>query len=121
MIQCAPYKTGAKGRAWFSEEDLKSAFGFSDKSGEYGYWLIERYGADVASQGKYIRWRDHLNIPCPGIGNDGDPNVSIYLDDDIKNAVRELLSEERSYEEKVDSSFKALLKKEGTDSFIFKK
>ncbi len=54
-------------------------------------WLIERYGGDAAYQGCFIRWGRFLNIPCPGTGHDGDPNVSIYISDDILIAVRALL------------------------------
>ncbi|MFW0862024.1 MAG: hypothetical protein ACKKL6_00340 [Candidatus Komeilibacteria bacterium] len=79
------------GQRCFSDDDLKSAFGLSTTSGEHGEWMISRFGATVAEQAKYIRWRDYLNIPGPGIGHDGDPNVSILLSDEIKWAVRNLL------------------------------
>lgn len=72
-------------------QDLKSAFGLSDESGEYGDQIIERYGADVANQGIYIRYKNFLNIPGPGTGNDGDANISIHLDEEIKNAIKEIL------------------------------
>lgn len=74
-------------------EELRAAFGLSEESGCFGDWLIERYGADSAEQGKYIRWGCFLNIPCPGTGHDGDPNVSIELDDTIKEAVDLLMRE----------------------------
>ena len=83
---CYP-ETKASGRVLFTPDDLQSAFGLSDRSGIYGAELIERFGADVAEQGKYIRWKDFLNIPCPGTGNDGDPNVSIHLDEKIRSAI----------------------------------
>ena len=91
VVQCRPYETGVRGRSQFSDEDLAAAFGLSDDSGKFGDWLIDQFGADAAEQGKYIRWGNFLNIPCPGTGNDGDPNVSIHLDDEIQNAVRQLL------------------------------
>lgn len=81
------------GRVFFTSDDLRAAFGLSQGSGRFGNWLIEQFGADSASQGKYIRWRNYLNIPCPGTGHDGDPNVSIYIDnDEILDAVRQLLT-----------------------------
>lgn len=83
--------TGINGTAVFTSEELESAFGLSDNRGTFSDWLIERFGADSASQGKYIRWKDYLNIPCPGTGHDGDPNVSICLDEEIQNAVRQFL------------------------------
>ena len=81
-----------RGEVYFSSEELESAFGLSEKSGESGNWLIERFGGDVAGQGKFIRWKDFLNLPCPGTGHDGDPNVSIFLDDKMKECVRGLLA-----------------------------
>lgn len=92
VVQCAPCKEGTRGRTRFSDEDLAAAFGLSDSSGKSGDWLIQEFGAHVAEQGKYIRWGVYLNIPCPGTGNDGDPNVSIHLDDEIRNAVQQLLA-----------------------------
>ena len=79
------------GSTVFTRDELRAAFGLSDDSGKFGGWLIDQYGADSAQQGVYIRWKDFLNIPCPGTGHDGDPNISIHLDDEIKIAVRQLL------------------------------
>ena len=91
VVQCRPLEEGARGRVLFSDADLAAAFGLSDRSGKFGGWLIARYGADVAEQGKYIRWQQFLNIPCPGTGHDGDPNVSIHIDGKIRDAVCQLL------------------------------
>ncbi len=92
VVQCKPYEEGVRGRSQFNDGDLQAAFGLSKNSGKYGQWLIDQFGADVADQGKYIRWRNFLNIPCPGTGHDGDPNVSIHLDEQIQDAVRRLLT-----------------------------
>jgi hypothetical protein len=92
VIQSIPSETGTSGRVWFSDDDLRCAFWLSVCSGKFGDWLIERYGADSAEQGKYIRRGIFLNIPCPGTGHDGDPNVSIMLDGKIKIAVYNLLN-----------------------------
>jgi hypothetical protein len=91
IVQCQPYEEGVRGRSQFNDEDIVVAFGLSEGSGRFGDWLIERFGADSAEQGKYIRWENFLNIPCPGTGHDGDPNISIYLDEEIQDAVRQLL------------------------------
>jgi len=32
-----------------------------------------------------------LNIPCPGTGHDGDPNVSVYIEESIQRAIEQLL------------------------------
>jgi len=84
-------QTKVNGRAFFTSDDLRAAFGLSQESGKFGDWLIERFGADSASQGKFIRWKNFLNIPCPGTGHDGDSNVSIHFDGETQNAVRQLL------------------------------
>ncbi len=81
----------ANGTTLYTSDELRSAFGLSEDSGDYGGRLIDRFGADVAEQGKFIRWRNFLNIPGPGTGDDGDPNISIDLDAEIKNAIEKLL------------------------------
>ena len=48
-------QTKVKGRVFFNDEDLASAFGLYDSSGLYGDWLIKRFGANLAEQGRYIR------------------------------------------------------------------
>ena len=80
-----------RGRRRFEKHELLAAFGLTAHSGNFGQWLLERFGADSAEQGKYIRWRHFLNIPGPGTGHDGDPNVSIHIDDGIREVVRQLL------------------------------
>jgi hypothetical protein len=86
------FVTSVQGQAFMNDSDLESAFGLSDEYNPSGnQWLIDQYGGDCAHQGRYIRYKDHVNIPCPGTTHDGDPNVSIALDEAIKKAVRELL------------------------------
>lgn len=80
------------GRIIMESMELKSAFGLTGESGDDGKWLLESYGGDSAAQGKYIRWGNYLNIPCPGTSHDGDPNISIKIDEPIKYAVKTLLS-----------------------------
>ena len=81
-----------KGRLLMSPEELRAAFGLSDLTGTHGDWLLKKYGGDSAEQGKYIRWKTHLNIPGPGTGNDYDANISIEVTDKIKEAIRKLLA-----------------------------
>lgn len=82
-----------RGRRTFTSAQLAAAFGVNDTaSGEYGEWLLDRYGGESAEQMLYIRWKDFLNIPCPGTGHDGDPNVSIFLWPETVEAVRQLLA-----------------------------
>jgi len=92
VIQNVPSDEISYGRRTFSGEELAAAFGLTEDSGNYGEWLISRFGADSAEQGKYIRWHEFLNIPCPGTGHDGDPNVSIEIDEEIQKAIKELLA-----------------------------
>jgi len=67
------------GRRRYTRDDLEMAF-------ELGL-----SGAAVR-QGLFYRDGRHLNIPCRGTGDDGDPNVSILVTDEMKIAVRRLLS-----------------------------
>jgi len=91
VIQYRPSDQVVRGRREFNDNELAAAFGLTDHPGETDFRLLEQFGGDSAEQGLYIRWGDYLNIPCPGTGHDGDPNVSIELDDQIKEAVRALL------------------------------
>lgn len=79
------------GRVALTTGELKAAFALSEESGEMGDSLIARYGADSAETGKFIRWRNFLNFPCPGTGEDGDPNVSVEINDEMKEAIQELV------------------------------
>lgn len=82
------------GRTFMNNQELAGAFGLEDYIDGSSEWLIERFGGNATAQGKFIRWNEYLNIPCPGTGHDDDPNVSIEIDKDIKRAVRDLLSAE---------------------------
>lgn len=86
---------GVWGRVYMADETLCGAFGIprakEDRGARHSSWLASRYRADSAVQGAYIRKGNYLNIPGPGTGHDGDPNISILLDDQIRNAVRRLI------------------------------
>jgi hypothetical protein len=91
------YKCTTSGNLIFIDQQLASAFGLCNNpvyndSEE----LIKRYGAEVAAKGLYIRWKDYLNLPCPGTGFDGDPNLSIYLSHEIRMTVKEMLEEDNN-------------------------
>jgi hypothetical protein len=53
--------------------------------------LASEPDTDAAVQGRYIRVGRFLNIPTLGSGVDGDPNISVYISDEIQDAVRKLL------------------------------
>ena len=84
-------RTQIKGQTQFSDNQLLAAFGMMDEIEEFGEWLIRDYGGDSASQGRFIRYKDWLNIPCPGTRHDGDPNISIKITEEMKKAVKELV------------------------------
>ena len=82
---------GINGKTAMSAETLCRAFGLAEGTAKSSAWLLQHYGADSAEQGCYIRSGDCLNIPGPGTGRDGDPNISVLLDEDIKEAARHIL------------------------------
>ncbi len=82
----------SQGRILMRTQNLERAFGLSDEPGRYGIAILKKYGGTTAHQGAYIRYQNFLNIPGPGTGHDGDPNVSIDLYDDMKEAVRKFIS-----------------------------
>ena|SRR3989344_2399057 len=87
----------ASGIAVFTSDELLAAFGVNHAYTFLGHskWLIDRYGGTAACQGCFLRYQDWLNIPCPGTGNDGDPNISILLDEKIDKAVKDLIYRNR--------------------------
>lgn len=93
--QCNPTQEKTNGRVRFDKETILAAFGSDLSTPEWSAWLIDRFGGTCAEQGKFIRYQNFLNIPCPGTGSDGDPNISIDLDDEIRGAVLSLLDSAR--------------------------
>lgn len=79
-----------------SSSNLRKAFRLDDvMDDKLSLWLIDRYGGTVASQGEFIRWGKYLNIPGPGTGHDGDANISIFVSDEIRDAVTALLKKQK--------------------------
>ncbi|MEY2664589.1 MAG: hypothetical protein RIT04_397 [Candidatus Parcubacteria bacterium] len=80
------------GKIWMSKEQIREAFGLSSVCPAHSsQWLADEYGADVAAQGKYIRYGQFLNIPGPGTGKYGDANVSILVNETMQAAIVEIL------------------------------
>jgi hypothetical protein len=77
----------AKGQVNLGYYELRGAFGLENEVPGDSEWLVLRYGANSVIHGKYIRFERWLNIPGPGTGDDGDPNVSIEIDETILMAV----------------------------------
>ena len=91
VIQSPRAKT--TGRTILTSDDLRAAFGVTTpemSEEDATHFLFAQHGADSAKQGCYIRWEEWLNIPCPGTAHDGDPNISIYLDVAMREAVKTL-------------------------------
>jgi hypothetical protein len=73
------------GTVFFSNELLKMAFGLAPAVvTPCRRAFVERYGADYAVQGRCVKRGPHLNIPGPGTGCSGDPNISILLTPEIQ-------------------------------------
>lgn len=81
----------ASGQLFMSDAYLGGAFGLTNHTDRGGQQLIKLYGGSAAIPGNYLRYRNFLNIPGPGTGYDGDPNISIAIDEIIRNAVRQLI------------------------------
>jgi len=47
--------------------------------------------ADAALPGAYCRQAGYLNIPHPGAGKQGDPNLSVHITEEIRTAVQDFL------------------------------
>lgn len=91
VTECTPTEEIVRGRRRFRDDHLAAAFGLSDEQFYTTPWMLHRYQGTTAAQGLFIRYEDYLNIPGPGTGHDGDPNVSILLDEKIITAVGRLL------------------------------
>lgn len=91
-----------------SEDDLRGMFGLSlphprnAASEQTGVqWARERihatdalyalYDQITGRPGYFLRADDFLNVPGPGIGKDGDPNISIEIDVAMREAVLALI------------------------------
>ncbi len=70
---------GVEGRVVMRDIDLKRAFGLTDEQESSIPDFLRLYGVTVGAQGLYARYNHYLNIPVPGTGHDGDPNISIKL------------------------------------------
>ena len=70
----------AGGRVLFTQVQMLGAFGIG----------VETNDQELI-RGRYIRHEQFLNLPMPGTGMDGDPNVSIFVSDEIREAVRKFI------------------------------
>ena len=79
------------GKRRFTTAELEGAFGLRNHTDHGGELMIDRFGGESAVLGKYIRWMGFVNSPCPGTGSDGDPNISIHIDNDIQGAIARII------------------------------
>jgi hypothetical protein len=79
-----------RGNMIFNTDFLEAAFGLRKLLDPSPVWM-EKYNADVGRQGRFIRKCYFLNIPGPGTGHDCDPNISIEVTEEIRNAVKLLI------------------------------
>jgi len=76
--------SGVDGRVLMTEKEFKHAFGLVKQSDDLGDEILSEYGGTAASPGVFIRYEEWLNIPCPGTGLSGDPNISLKITHEMK-------------------------------------
>ena len=92
IMQFGPFNQHVQGQLRFSPYELAAAFGLRTLDPDpRDAWMQSRWEFAAAVQGRFIMQGPYLNIPGPGTGNDGDPNISIETDPEIRNAVTMLL------------------------------
>jgi hypothetical protein len=79
-----------------STEEVRAAFALSNTptEGTAALQHICKFSGgecDTGEFGKFVRWDYFLNLPCAGTGEDGDPNLSLYLSPEIVAAVDQFL------------------------------
>jgi len=79
------------GRRLLSIQDLSAAFGQTNAHTLQDAEFIARFEADAGKIGLYLRKGDYLNIPGPGTGELGDPNLSLVLTSEIKESVLKII------------------------------
>jgi len=103
---------------------LSGAFNLADyidTRGNWSNWLIETYGADSAKIGRFIRYQNFLNIPCPGIGQNFDPNISLVINEQTRVAVAMLiLTAEKDAQEWLYPEVRQLLTKYKNKDDLFR-
>lgn len=87
----SPNKGYVEGKVVMSRGELKEAFLPPSPEKNLDMQWAKKFGAESGVQGSYIRNGPFLNIPMPGTGHDGDPNISVFVTDEIQSAVRKLL------------------------------
>jgi hypothetical protein len=80
-----------KGYRGFFLRHLLTAFDVPEHPNSSHPSLAKRFDAEHAVLGKFIRVGDFLNIPGPGTGMDGDANLSVHLNEWIREESQRFL------------------------------
>ncbi len=91
QIKHSPYEY-VQGSVVFDSALLEQAFGLSNDSHDLGDEVLKLHGGTSAFPARFIRYGNYLNIPGPGSGHDGDPNVSIELTPVVQETIRRMLN-----------------------------
>lgn len=75
----------------FNKKEMVSAFNIAGECGTSDTEFAGRYDADVGIPGYFIRKDDYLNIPCPGTGIGGDPNISIKITQVMRDQITKFI------------------------------
>ena len=76
----------------FTKEQILTAFGVSQGNPITDTVFAEKHDAVCGIPGLFIRKLGYLNVPCPGTGIDGDPNLSAFISLSVGEDVRRFLS-----------------------------
>jgi len=85
------YQAHVVGRVLLNSKELSAAFDLSDGPNYFKRDLHGGYKAESGKPGKYIRWKNYLNIPDPGTGFNGSPSISIYITKEMQSSVSKLI------------------------------
>lgn len=83
--------TKVRGFIEMDPHDLASAFSLQGETRTYDQDYLARFGAEVGKPGSYMRKGPFLILPNPGIGREGDSNMSILITPPIQAAVQRIL------------------------------
>jgi hypothetical protein len=78
----------AEGVIVFTQDHLKAAFMVPVTLPADHVTFLANYDATHGVPGYFVRRGQFLNIPCPGTARDGDPNLSVFLSDDMVEAAK---------------------------------
>ncbi len=82
-----------RGEIVMNARQLCAAFALTEKWEDSDQWWTGAYQEIASAEGMYFRYDRWLNIPGPGTGKDGDPNISICLDAEMKKAITYMILE----------------------------